>query len=1062
MEMQQAHKSLLLERSKCLMEGLAHQGSSTLLRKIYTDLYITEGGGWSVNEEHEVRQIERASWREAAQGRPIKCSDIMNRLSEEVSELSKQVNQMTEQVKPIGIVLTKGVAGIGKTVSVQKFILDWAEGTSNQDVDFIFPLPFRELNLMKEKTISLLDLLRHFFSYVKDPRVFTSLENRVMFIFDGLDECRLPLDFCSNPECCDVTKSIPVDVLLTNLIQGNMLPFALLWITTRPAAANQIPPRCVNQVTEIRGYNDPQKEEYFRKKLSDESLASRIITHLKSCRSLFIMCHIPVFSWILATVVERTSDGSGSVEMPRTLTQMYTHFLIIQDRIKNNKYTESDKRDEKMIFKLGKLAFQQLEMGNLIFYEEDLRQCGIDVTEASVYSGVCTQIFREEAGLYQGKVFSFVHLSIQEFLAALYVFLFFISRERKMPDQTSQLSALLRAATLHDLLKTAVDLALQSKNGHLDLFLRFLLGLSLESNQSLLRELLPQTSRQPQNSEQTVQLVKQKIRGHREKDRSVNLFYCLNELNQHAVVEHIDRSSRTLTIEMLLAGQWKTEKFKFMTSEEYLDGFDLQKYILTPELDQTDLLIPEDVLQKMIPSDVFTSSTSAELESCPLSVQSCSYMASALTSHSSRLTQLTLRGPDPSSSSSLTVSSSAGCHPDCKPRKLRLVRYTLTEEICSSLVSALTSNTSTLSGERLKEEEVERLCSTLSHQDCRLEKLQLEWCPLSGQSWSYMASALTSQSSRLTQLTLENTEAYPSSLTVSSSAGCHPDCKPRKLRLKWCPLSGQSCSYMASALTSNSYSLTKLKLKGRSSSSSSLTVSSSAGCHPDCKPWKLRLKWCPLSGQSCSYMASALTSHSSSLIQLTLEGTNRSTYRSLTVSSSAGCHPDCKPNKLSLRGCDLTEEICNLVSALTSHTSTLSGKHLEKKEAERLCSTLSHQDCRLETLELEWCPLSGQSWSYISSALTSHSSRLTQLTLQGRSSSSSSLHVSSSAGCHPDCKPRKLSLQGYTLTEEICNLVSALTSHTSTLTGEDLNTEEDVERLCSTLSHQDCRLETLE
>ncbi|XP_063060831.1 NLR family CARD domain-containing protein 3-like [Engraulis encrasicolus] len=519
---------------------------------------------------------------------------------------------MSEQVKPIGIVLTKGVAGIGKTVSVQKFILDWAEGMSNQHVNFIFPLPFRELNLMKDKTISLVDLIRHFFSDVKDPRVFTSLENRVMFIFDGLDECRLPLDFRSNPECSDVTELVPVDVLLTNLIKGNLLPSALLWITTRPAAANQIPPRCVNQVTEIRGFNDPQKEEYFRKKLNDERLASRIIAHLKSCRSLFIMCHIPVFCWILATVVWKTSDESGCVEMPRTLTQMYTHFLIIQVRIKNTKYTELEERDEEMIFKLGKLAFQQLERGNLIFYEGDLSDCGIDVTEASVYSGVCTQIFREEFGLYQGRVFSFVHLSIQEFLAALYVFLYFISRERNLPDQTSQLSDLFRAATLHDLHKTAVDLALQSKNGHLDLFFRFLLGLSLESNQSLLRHLLPQTNSHSQSSEQTVQLVKQKIRGHRETDRSVNLFYCLNELNQHAVVEHIDRGSGTLTVEMLLPGQWKTGKLTFKTSEKYMDGFDMQKYTKTPELDQTDLLTPDDLLQKLMPSDVFTLSTFAE------------------------------------------------------------------------------------------------------------------------------------------------------------------------------------------------------------------------------------------------------------------------------------------------------------------------------------------------------------------------------------------------------------------------------------------------------------------
>ncbi|XP_063073856.1 protein NLRC3-like [Engraulis encrasicolus] len=771
--MQQAHKSHLLKKSQCLMEGLTHQGIPTLLREIYTDLYITQGGRGEVNEEHEVRQIERASWREvgededsddleededsddleeedeehelsqieevcwreAAKNRPIKCSDVFERLSKQIKPSFAHAKLSSKKAKekpkkPMRIVLTKGVAGIGKTVSVQKLIMDWAEGTSNQDIGFIFPLPFRELNLMKDKTISLVDLIKHFFSEIKDPRVFTSSEQKPMFIFDGLDECRLPLNFSSNPECCDVSESVQVDVLLTNLIKGNLLPSALLWITTRPAAAGLIPPKYVSQGTEIRGFNDPQKEEYFRKKLSDEILASRVIAHLKSSRSLYIMCHIPVFSWISATVVERTSHGSGSVEMPRTLTQMYTHFLIIQVTNKNSKYTELEGRDEEMVFKLGRLAFQQLEKGNLIFYDEDLRECGIDVTEASVYSGVCTQIFKEEAGLNQGSVFSFVHLSIQEFLAALYVFLCFTNRERNLSgqQQSSQLPALFRAATLQDLHKTAVVLALQSRNGHLDLFLRFLLGLSLESNQKLLRPLMPQNTSHSQSSEPTVQLVKHNIRDYSNRgsnryqsgsDRQINLYYCLNELNQHAVVEHIDRTSGTLSVEMLLPGQWQTRQFRFKTSEEYLNGFDLQTYIKTPEMDQTELLRPDDILQKL--TDVFTSSTSAQLDDT-LSGKSLSCLASVLTSHSSRLAQLTLKGQG--QGSSLHVSSSAGCHPDCKPWELRLEGCDLTEEICCYLVSALTSHTSTLSGKRLKEEEGERLCSTLSHQDCRLETLR--------------------------------------------------------------------------------------------------------------------------------------------------------------------------------------------------------------------------------------------------------------------------------------------------------------------------------------------------
>ncbi|XP_076138765.1 NACHT, LRR and PYD domains-containing protein 3-like isoform X2 [Alosa pseudoharengus] len=799
---QQNHRSHLQKKFQCLIEGIPQQGDTKLLHEIYTDLYITEGGRGEVNDEHEVRQIERASWREAPRGKPIKCSDIFKRFLEEErrrkerfleedrcrKDEGKKKGTVFEprQYKPLRTtVLTKGVAGIGKTVSVQKFILDWAEGTANQDVRFIFPLPFRELNLMREKKLSLVDLIQHFFPEIKDPRVFPSSEHRIMFIFDGLDECRLPLDFLSNPKCCDVTEPASVDVLLTNLIEGDLLPSALLWITTRPAAANQIPPKCVAQVTEIRGFNDPQKDEYFRKRISDENLASRTITHLKSSRSLYIMCHIPVFCWITATVVEKTSKESDKVEMPRTLTQMYTHFLVIQTGMKHVKYTERKETDEEVIYKLGKLAFQQLEKGNLIFYEEDLRECGIDVTEASVYSGVCTQIFREEAGLYQGKVFSFVHLSIQEFLAALYVFLCFSNRQRNMPDQqqSSQLSALFRAATLHDLHKTAVDLALKSKNGHLDLFLRFLLGLSLQSNQNLLKHLLPQSSSQSDSSEQTVQYVKQKIRDQSSSDRRINLFYCLNELNHHAVVEH-KMSSVDLHVELLLPGQWKTKTWKtFKMSEEQLAEFDLQKYIKTPEEDQTEQLSPDEVLQKVLPA-----ATSALLSSFDLSGDSCKEISSVLQSENSLLRELDLTG-NPLKDSGVELLSAGLKHTNCRLDTLRLQVCDLTDKSCSYLASALkTSHSSNLrvlhlSGNKLLDSGVELLCSALCHQNCTLEKLQLDSCNLTDKSCSYLASALkTSHSSNLRVLHLSHNELLDSGVELLCSALCHQNCTLKELQ----------------------------------------------------------------------------------------------------------------------------------------------------------------------------------------------------------------------------------------------------------------------------------------
>ncbi|KAL0175355.1 hypothetical protein M9458_031323, partial [Cirrhinus mrigala] len=500
------------------------QGNPTLVNEIYTELYITESESGEISNEHEVRQIETQSRRAATEDIPIKCNDIFRPLP--------------GQDKPIRTVLTKGVAGIGKTVSVQKFILDWAEGKENQDVQFIFPLPFRELNLMKDKTLSLSDLLHVFFPETKEMDIF-GYEYKLLFIFDGLDECRLPLDFQSNVRLCDVSQSALVGMLLTNLIVGNLLPSALIWITSRPAAADLVPSECVHRVTEVRGFSDPQKEKYFRKRIRDQSLASRIISHLKSSRSLYIMCHIPVFCWISAAVLEKMMSQAESGEIPKTLTQMYTHFLILQTNIKQEKDYEKNVTDEDMILKLGKQAFEQLVKGNVIFYEEDLRECGIDVTEASVYSGLCTQIFREEFGLYQGKVFCFVHLSVQEHLAALYVHLSYKNIcSQIFSGMSSELSAFL-TFTLSEVHQRAVNEALQSKNGHLDLFLRFLLGLSVESNQILLQGVKTERKSSSDSIEETVEYIKMKIRTIDSPEKSINLFHCLNELGDHSLVEEI-------------------------------------------------------------------------------------------------------------------------------------------------------------------------------------------------------------------------------------------------------------------------------------------------------------------------------------------------------------------------------------------------------------------------------------------------------------------------------------------------------------------------------------------
>ncbi len=582
---QSRFKSNLMKKFQRLYEGTTKQGSPALLNEIYTELYITESESGEISNEHEVRQIETQSRRAATEDSPIKCKDIFRPLS--------------GQDEVIRTVLTKGLAGIGKTVSVQKFIVDWAEGKENQDIRLIFPLPFRELNLMKDKTLSLSDLLNVFFPETKEIEI-SSEEHKVLFIFDGLDECRLSLDFQSDVRLWDVSESASVDMLVTNLLLGNLLPSALIWITSRPAAADLIPSACVHRVTEVRGFNDPQKEEYFRKRISDQSLADTIITHLKSSRSLYIMCHIPVFCWISAAVLEKMLSEAESGEIPKTLTQMYTHFLIIQTNIRHEKDYEKKVKDEDMILKLGKLAFQQLVKGNLIFYEEDLRECGIDETEALVYSGLCTQIFREEFGLYQGNVFCFVHLSIQEHLAALYAHLTLMKKNRNVfiTLSSSPLKHLKNAlhVSLSELHQRAVKKAFKSKNGHLDLFLRFLLGLSLESNQTLLRELPTQTGSCSYNKEETVEYIKQKIRRNPFPERSINLFHCLNELGDDSLMQEIQDylTSGNIRETKLSSSQWSALVYVLLTSDQKIDVFKLKQFIGCQNT-------ADEVLQKLLP-----------------------------------------------------------------------------------------------------------------------------------------------------------------------------------------------------------------------------------------------------------------------------------------------------------------------------------------------------------------------------------------------------------------------------------------------------------------------------
>uniref|UniRef100_A0A3B3HRZ9 NACHT domain-containing protein n=1 Tax=Oryzias latipes TaxID=8090 RepID=A0A3B3HRZ9_ORYLA len=770
-EMFGEHQISLRSRSEHVAEGTEEAGRETLLNRVYTELYITEELRPEAHTQHEVMQLETTTKTNQLHDTAIKNPDIFK--------------VFPDQHRSIRVVLTSGVAGAGKSFSVQKFTLDWAEGWENQDISAVVPLSFREMNLIRDEQHSLLTLIQLFHPTLQKIPAEQLSVCKLLFIFDGLDESRLSLDFNNCPLVSDVTHKSSVNVLLTNLIQGRLLPSALVWITSRPAAANQIPPSCVDRLTEVRGFNDAQKEEYFRRRFPDEELSSRIISHIKASMSLYIMCEVPVFCWITAVVLENLLTTEQRGELPTTLTDMYSHFLMVQTKRKKNKYQqehqtspqELTETDREVLLKLGRLAFEHLEKGNIMFYQEDLQQCGLDVTEASVYSGVCTEIFRRECEIFQKPVYSFVHLSVQEFLAAVYMFHCYSNRK--------------------------------SKTGHLDLLVRFLHGLSVESNQRILGGLLGQTEKNPETIQRAINNLKEINSGGVFPDRSINIYHCLMEMKDLSVHQEIQefQKSWNKSEKKLSEFHCSALAYTLQMSEEVLYELDLNQYKTSDEGKRR--LIPavrncrNSWTSSCITAPEHTFLVDFRLERCSLSEISCEVLGSALKKNPSNLTELVL-------SENQNLQDSGVLHlcgflesPDCRLQTLRSVKK------LNFLKDEKNGSGEELSDVSLGDFLSTAVCITAPEQtfpsDCRLEN-----CSLSEISCEALGSALKKNPSNLKELDLSRNQYLQDSGVLHLCGFLEsPDCRLQTLRsgeelsgvsledfLSTAVLSRQICSFL--------------------------------------------------------------------------------------------------------------------------------------------------------------------------------------------------------------------------------------------------------------------------
>ncbi|XDV23333.1 hypothetical protein PO909_027944 [Leuciscus waleckii] len=1026
---------------------------------------MTQGASKQVNTEHEVRQIQAAARRQESQEIPVECKNLF---------------EAPEQDKEIRTVLTKGVAGIGKSVSVQKFIVDWAEGKENQDITFIFPLAFREMNLKKKEKQSLTSLISQFFPETKGLNLARNNKFKVLFILDGLDECRLPLNFDGNETWCDVSSPASLDVLLTNLIKGNLLPSALIWITTRPAAAIKIPPECIDRVTEVQGFNDAQKkEEYFRKRFTDVDLANEIIDNVKQSKSLFIMCYIPVFCWISATVLQnileekrsndvknnqadkasKTLQKSNTEDTPKTLTQMYTHFLRFQilqsGRKYDGEYTPDVSWDKDAILSLGKLAFHQLERNNLLFYDTDLEDCGIDVSKASVYSGMCTQIFKEEKGIILGTTFCFVHLSIQEFIAALYAHLFLDIKKKSVFDQESTEQENKNEAMI-DLLKTAVDKALESETGHLDLFLRFLLGLSLQTNHPLLRGLLTQQDDNDKNYKEIVQYIKKKLEYNLSPERSINLFYCLNELNDQTLVKEIQTQLRegSLSSGDLSPAQWSAVAFVLLTSDKDLEEFDLQKFKKSDEC-----------LFRLL--EVVKISKKALLSQCALTEESCSALTSVLSSDSSSLKDLDLSNNNLKDSGVKLFSD--GLKENCKLEKLRLSDCSITEEGYKALASALRSNPShlieldlrgndpgqsgvkklnnllqdpdcqlktlrilgpaadeacqyvrgivgknplllrklNLSKRKLGDTRVNQLAALLQDKHCKLNKLMLNNNSITEEGCAALTSAFNSNPSNLIELDLSGNKLGNSGIMKICPLLKNAQCRLEKLKLSDCSITEEGYKALASALTSTLSHLIELDLRGNDPGQSGVKQLLDVSQKTDCKV-TLRFLKCPAAEEACEYLTEVLGKSPLLLTELNL---SEDTLGDLDGEKLSALLMDThsKVEKIKLNNCELTEKSCSVLATVLSSKTILKEINLNNSRlldsgVKEICEGLKNPVCELKILKLSDCSITEEGYKALASALRSNPSHLIELDLTGNDPGQSGVKELSDLLLDPNCQ----------------------------------------------------------
>ncbi|XP_036412835.1 NACHT, LRR and PYD domains-containing protein 3-like isoform X2 [Colossoma macropomum] len=920
-------KENLRQKFETILEGIAKRSNMTLQEWIHPQLYISEKESNVLFTENEIWRIDK--------DKAISCNDLFKALPDQK------------------VVLTTGIAGTGKTVCVQKFVLDWAMGTANQDVDFMFVLPFSELNLLKNVRHSLHTLLCHFHPELKvlPPKIYKQC--KVVFIFDGLTESKLDLDLKSTYMVGSKTKEgtvTSVDTLISVLIKGELAPSALIWITSQPAEANQLQCRPTDLVTDLQGFSDAQIEEYFKKKICGCDKANRIILHIRATWTLHTMCHLPVFCWITATALERVYDDCKSDDLPKTLTEVLTCYLIQRNQtLKTGRLSEAD---VELFNALGEMAFKH-PRDNSVLTEDDFREHGIESGDEAMQSELLAHILEVSPNSSPSKTYRFLHSSIQAYLAALSVLRSYSSysitvlkpeilwvpkNEATLDTESSEnedqetWARKQPQGTLWELLQVAVDNSLvnvelqldKSSDRHLKHFLPFLLGLAFNCGQMLLGQLIGDNKQDQDSIQQAIRYIKRMLKTKKKQlnhDQSINLLRCLAELKDYSFEEEMQTfmSSCGNAEGQLSIAQCSVLAHLVQVSGTVLDDMDVLR-LCSSFQGQCRLI---SVLRNCRKACVNCSqdiavisallSSNSHLEKLEFShgwIMKYRSLVEAVKAPVFRLKELHFTHIhwlfEEKQESWVEVIRAALLGPHDQPRSFTLKDCNLSDDSCEVLASALQSTNSglkvlDLSYNNLTDTGVKNIYQKLEHSKCELEKLRLSYChKITDKSCATLTKVLPR--SHLKELHLDGCRIGDSGIKLLSSPLM---IRPNQLQILWlgrCNLTGDSCEALASALSSDSSELRELDLSDNDLKDSGVKLLSVGLKSSHCKLEILRMSGCMITEEGCSSLASALSSNPCHLRELDLSYNHPGELGEKVLSARLE-DPHCKMETLNLRNC---------------------------------------------------------------------------------------------------------------------------------------------------------------